>query len=100
MLDLKEIPDALPQLTLSERWRLLRLRTGERKARVGKWLRSRLAYRFARIDIDAKCPGCGHRRGFIKMDEERRQIVHVCLICQARWGERCVAHVDSWLPRN
>ncbi len=51
------------------------------------------------MDLNAKCPGCGHHRGRIEFCEKQRLVLHYCLICGARWGEKTVVDVDAWLKK-
>ena len=66
--------------------------------RILRWI---VAWRVSlvRVDIHAKCPACGWRKGrAIQYSFELRCIVHSCAVCSAMWYEATVAHADLWSP--
>lgn len=76
----------------------LRIRIYVRAYAAHLW--ARLVYRTAKVDQNAKCPGCGHRRGRIELVRNVRLIKHTCLVCGANWGEATVVEADAWLPKE
>lgn len=56
---------------------------------------------YARIDIDAACPVCGHRSGELKAHDVFREslrtiaCLHTCKVCGARWWEDAVTKVNE-----
>lgn len=59
----------------------------------------RWASRYAKVDVNAKCPGCGHRQGHIRSSRRNRKIVHRCHVCRAAWCEPFVVNADIWLAK-
>lgn len=65
----------------------------------------------ALLDVDARCPGCGARKGRLRcvlmnkpgpvaenaIPQTRIQIRHTCLICGCRWHEDPIAKVNHGL---
>lgn len=45
---------------------------------------------------NARCPGCGNRRGMIKFSVDDRVIAHKCLVCNATWGKDPVVPAAKW----
>ncbi len=78
------------------------------------WLQNLLAQRRiyrAEIDLDSKCPACGHRKGKIKaVQVEAKEkstdtnsnktimVEHNCAICGAAWYEPTVLKPEKWAP--
>ena len=76
--------------------RRLRHLVADRKNAVLANRRRRSFHRHARVDLNAKCPACGHFSGTITFRPEARMIVHRCSLCGAEWGEPTVVQVDLW----
>lgn len=51
----------------------------------------------ARIDQNAKCPGCGYRHGQLKFSSTRKVMLHKCFVCDAIWAEPTVLAVEFWI---
>jgi len=60
------------------------------------------------VDVNAKCPACGHRDGKIKCvtakvaekgGAEQPMIEHTCKVCGATFHEPTVLQPDKWLAR-
>lgn len=70
------------------------------------WVVNGLRRRYARIKVDAKCPGCGNRKGQLRMvygeqaEGERKKmtwIEHTCKICVTTvWYEPTVVDGKNW----
>ena len=51
----------------------------------------------AKIDLNAKCPGCGFRKGKgITYVREFARIVHSCSVCGALWLEESIVAPQYW----
>jgi ribosomal protein S27E len=61
--------------------------------------RRRHVHKFSKVDVDAKCPGCGHFSGTIRFSAEQRVVVHRCNICGAEWAEAPIVNADDWAPK-
>lgn len=79
--------------------RHLRRFTAWSSAQIGMW-RLIWASKYARLDPNAKCPGCGWKQGHLKTIPEARQMGHVCHVCGAEWGEPFLMHPDLWLGKK
>jgi hypothetical protein len=93
---------------LGQTWRAVRMRIHLGMKRLDRRLASleqaahafllrTAVYRFTRVDVNAKCPACGHRLGRIEFASDLRLIRHVCLVCAAAWGERPVVDPTYWI---
>lgn len=60
----------------------------------------------AKVDMNDRCPACGHRKGKLKVITTLENnmmtpaIQHTCLICEAEWGEPTVLKPDLWQKRE
>lgn len=59
--------------------------------------------RGAIVDVNLKCPGCGHRSGKLRCivgrvenAEEKGFIEHTCLVCGATFYEETVVDLKLW----
>lgn len=52
---------------------------------------------WARVDINAKCPACGHHHGELKFLKDQKLVAHTCKVCGAMWGESPVLKAEAWL---
>lgn len=57
------------------------------------------------VDVNAKCPCCGHKDGTILAiltkkgnDDPSVNVLHVCNICKARWIEEAVVKAKTLIP--
>jgi hypothetical protein len=69
-----------------------------------RWLEER-QIRDAEVDVDAKCPSCGHRDGKLKCviveakDGAGRtaMIEHTCQVCSANFYEPTIVKPERWI---
>lgn len=63
-------------------------------------IRQKWQIRRSVIDMNAKCPACGYRRGaYIEFSTTLRCIIHHCLVCRAAWAEETIVAVQDWTPK-
>jgi hypothetical protein len=73
-----------------------------------EWLKSMLEQRSIRnveVDVNAKCPACGHRDGKLKCviveakDDANRtaMIEHTCQVCDAKFYEPTIVKPENWV---
>jgi hypothetical protein len=51
------------------------------------------------VDVNAKCPACGHRQGnlLMKVDEKGDTFIqHTCAICSAEFYEPTIVKAETW----
>jgi transcription elongation factor Elf1 len=59
--------------------------------------------RDAEVDVNAKCPSCGHRDGKLKCtvvssDKGRTVMVeHTCNVCEAKFFEPTIVKPSAWV---
>lgn len=69
-----------------------------------EWLKQR-RIRDACIDLNAKCPACGHRNGKLKavfVDRETKpnrtmMVEHTCQVCTAQFYEPTIVKPEKWV---
>ena len=75
------------------------------------WLRSireQIQIRDAEVDINAKCPACGHRQGKLRCIIVERQekpnktvmVEHTCGVCDAKFFEPTVLDPEKWVNKE
>lgn len=64
--------------------------------RYASRLRALIREKIGQEDENARCPGCGHRRGRIEFSSHDRLIAHKCLVCSATWGKDPVVPAAKW----
>jgi hypothetical protein len=74
-----------------------------------RWLKWRIDH-MAPVDVNMKCPACGHRDGDIRFiaelqfkDSTEGGIAHHCKICDANWVEKPIIRAKDWaltLPKR
>lgn len=59
------------------------------------WRKRRIIAR-SFVDVNAKCPGCGHTDGVIRFSPAHEVIIHRCNVCHSVWGEKTIVKHDDW----
>ena len=68
--------------------------------------RERARIEAAEIDIDAKCPACGHREGSLNVivaqegNDVETFIEHTCAVCNAKFHEPTIVKAATWLRKT
>lgn len=75
-------------------YRIRKRREARRQARKEELLRQAALTSF--IDVDAKCPACGHCQGEIRFSADHEVVIHTCKICGAHWGEKPIVTFNHW----
>jgi hypothetical protein len=67
-----------------------------------RWI-NRYHARRTKIDINGKCPACGHYRGKLEMvvagisaGAGEPHIQHTCEVCNAKWFEATILKPSHW----
>ena len=70
-------------------------------------IRRVLAMRNFELEVNAKCPGCGHRNGKLRTGNVRLQggaekvmVEHQCQVCGAKFYEDTLADPSKWVGKR